>query len=311
MRVAAIDLGHEHHSTARRGRRRRARRRGLAARRRSRGSARASTRAASCCRCRSRASGTASPTTGASSSRSAPSASLRVATSAVRDAENGEAFLGEIEWSYGFTTRLLTGRGGGRLTLRGSRPPAARRTDAGRRHRRRLDRADRAPTRSGQHRPRLGSPDRAVPPADPPTEDELAEAAPPAALSRGRRSRPRRGSASPARSRRSPLSTSASSSTTTSASHGHLLGAAARRAQLDAPRRAPARRAPPGSRARARARAGDRRGRGRPATRCCATSSSPRSRSASATSCDGVALEAAKLPEPVEGDAPPGAYTCC
>jgi hypothetical protein len=26
---------------------------------------------------------------------------------------------------------------------------------------------------------------------------------------------------------------------------------------------------------------------------------------------DGTALEAAELPEPVEGDAPPGAYTCC
>jgi exopolyphosphatase/guanosine-5'-triphosphate,3'-diphosphate pyrophosphatase len=26
---------------------------------------------------------------------------------------------------------------------------------------------------------------------------------------------------------------------------------------------------------------------------------------------DGIALEAAELPEPVEGDAPPGAYTCC
>jgi exopolyphosphatase/guanosine-5'-triphosphate,3'-diphosphate pyrophosphatase len=34
---------------------------------------------------------------------------LLIATSAVRDAENGEAFLGEIEWSYGFVTRLLTG----------------------------------------------------------------------------------------------------------------------------------------------------------------------------------------------------------
>jgi exopolyphosphatase/guanosine-5'-triphosphate,3'-diphosphate pyrophosphatase len=34
---------------------------------------------------------------------------LTIATSAVRDAENGEAFLGEIEWSYGFTTRLLDG----------------------------------------------------------------------------------------------------------------------------------------------------------------------------------------------------------
>jgi exopolyphosphatase/guanosine-5'-triphosphate,3'-diphosphate pyrophosphatase len=26
---------------------------------------------------------------------------------------------------------------------------------------------------------------------------------------------------------------------------------------------------------------------------------------------DGAALEAAELPEPVEGEAPPGAYTCC
>jgi exopolyphosphatase / guanosine-5'-triphosphate,3'-diphosphate pyrophosphatase len=26
---------------------------------------------------------------------------------------------------------------------------------------------------------------------------------------------------------------------------------------------------------------------------------------------DGIALEAVELPQPVEGDAPPGAYTCC
>jgi exopolyphosphatase / guanosine-5'-triphosphate,3'-diphosphate pyrophosphatase len=44
---------------------------------------------------------------------------LLVATSAVRDAENGEAFLGEIEWSYGFTTRLLTGDEEAELTRRG------------------------------------------------------------------------------------------------------------------------------------------------------------------------------------------------
>ncbi len=44
---------------------------------------------------------------------------LLVATSAVRDAENGEAFLGEIEWSYGFTTRLLTGEEEADLMLRG------------------------------------------------------------------------------------------------------------------------------------------------------------------------------------------------
>jgi exopolyphosphatase/guanosine-5'-triphosphate,3'-diphosphate pyrophosphatase len=44
---------------------------------------------------------------------------LAVATSAIRDAENGEAFLGEIEWSYGFTTRLLSGDEEGELTRRG------------------------------------------------------------------------------------------------------------------------------------------------------------------------------------------------
>ena len=44
---------------------------------------------------------------------------LVLATSAVRDAENGEAFLGEIEWSYGFTTRLLSGGEEADLTFRG------------------------------------------------------------------------------------------------------------------------------------------------------------------------------------------------
>ena len=44
---------------------------------------------------------------------------LAVATSAVRDAENGEAFLGEVEWSYGFSTRLLSGNEEAELTRRG------------------------------------------------------------------------------------------------------------------------------------------------------------------------------------------------
>jgi exopolyphosphatase/guanosine-5'-triphosphate,3'-diphosphate pyrophosphatase len=44
---------------------------------------------------------------------------LAIATSAVRDAENGEAFLGEIEWSYGFETRLLSGDDEARMTWRG------------------------------------------------------------------------------------------------------------------------------------------------------------------------------------------------
>jgi exopolyphosphatase/guanosine-5'-triphosphate,3'-diphosphate pyrophosphatase len=58
---------------------------------------------------------------------------LLVATSAVRDAENGEAFLGEIEWSYGFTTRLLSGDEEAELTLRGvgELPPGAVVMDVG------------------------------------------------------------------------------------------------------------------------------------------------------------------------------------
>ena len=55
---------------------------------------------------------------------------LAVGTSAVRDADNGEAFLGEVEWSYAFTTRLLSGEEEARLTLEGvaSDGPLAPRT---------------------------------------------------------------------------------------------------------------------------------------------------------------------------------------
>ncbi len=44
---------------------------------------------------------------------------LAIATSAVRDAENGEAFLGEVEWSYGFATLLLGGEEEAALMARG------------------------------------------------------------------------------------------------------------------------------------------------------------------------------------------------
>jgi exopolyphosphatase / guanosine-5'-triphosphate,3'-diphosphate pyrophosphatase len=44
---------------------------------------------------------------------------LAIGTSAIRDAENGEAFLGEVEWSYGFVTRLLSGEQEAELTRRG------------------------------------------------------------------------------------------------------------------------------------------------------------------------------------------------
>jgi exopolyphosphatase/guanosine-5'-triphosphate,3'-diphosphate pyrophosphatase len=56
---------------------------------------------------------------------------LLVATSAVRDAENGEAFLGEIEWSYGFATRLLSGDEEAELTYRGVARPGALVVDLG------------------------------------------------------------------------------------------------------------------------------------------------------------------------------------
>jgi exopolyphosphatase/guanosine-5'-triphosphate,3'-diphosphate pyrophosphatase len=44
---------------------------------------------------------------------------LAIGTSALRDSENGEAFLGEIEWSYEFDTRLLTGDEEALLAFRG------------------------------------------------------------------------------------------------------------------------------------------------------------------------------------------------
>ena len=67
---------------------------------------------------------------------------LAIATSAVRDAENGEAFLGEIEWSYGFETRLLSGDEEALLTFRGvSADGELADGYAGDRRRRRLDRA--------------------------------------------------------------------------------------------------------------------------------------------------------------------------
>jgi exopolyphosphatase/guanosine-5'-triphosphate,3'-diphosphate pyrophosphatase len=47
---------------------------------------------------------------------------LAVGTSAVRDADNGEAFLGEVAWSYGFVTRLLSGDEEAAMTLRGVGP---------------------------------------------------------------------------------------------------------------------------------------------------------------------------------------------
>ena len=85
---------------------------------------------------------------------------LLVATSAVRDAENGDAFLGEIEWSYGFTTRLVAGAEEAELSFRGADARAhAVRTDARRRHRRRVDGA-RPRRRAASAPPRASTPAR-------------------------------------------------------------------------------------------------------------------------------------------------------
>ena len=104
---------------ARRRRRRRRGRRGRCDGCRSRGSARASTRGAAPPRRHRARAQLPRPTTAASWRALGAERTLAVATSAVRDAENGEAFLGEVEWSYGFATRLLSRRRGGALTFRG------------------------------------------------------------------------------------------------------------------------------------------------------------------------------------------------
>ena len=67
----------------------------------------------------SRACGTSCPTIERQLESLGAERTLLIATSAVRDAENGEAFLGEIEWSYGFKTRLLSGHDEALLMFRG------------------------------------------------------------------------------------------------------------------------------------------------------------------------------------------------
>ena len=101
---------HEHDAAARRRRRGRTRATRSCAASGSPGSARASTRGGASCRCRSRACATSLADYRRELESLGAERTLAVATSAVRDAENGEAFLGEVEWSYGFATRLLSRR---------------------------------------------------------------------------------------------------------------------------------------------------------------------------------------------------------
>ena len=67
-----------------------------------------------------------------------------IATSAVRDAENGSAFVAELRERFALSARVLDGEEEARLTYLGATSEtAADRADPGGRHRRRLDRADR------------------------------------------------------------------------------------------------------------------------------------------------------------------------
>jgi exopolyphosphatase/guanosine-5'-triphosphate,3'-diphosphate pyrophosphatase len=233
---------------------------------------------------------------------------LLVATSAVRDAENGEAFLGEIEWSYGFTTRLLSGEEEADLTRQGVGELAAGTVivDVGGGSTELVSSADRISTNLGSVRLTerfLGS--------DPPAAEELVAV----------------GDAIRAMLAEHALSATYGvgvAGTVTSLAaldlglpeynssrvHGHLLSRGAVHAQLERLAALPlaARRQVPGlepERA--------------PVIVAGAAILLEAMRylglSEIAVSerdlLDGAALEAAKLPEPVEGDAPPGAYTCC
>jgi len=236
---------------------------------------------------------------------------LLVATSAVRDAENGEAFLGEIEWSYGFTTRLLTGEEEAALTLRGVGDAGsdALVVDIGGGSTELIGAGHRISTELGSVR----MTERFLR-SDPPTEDELD------ALGAAARS---------ALSAAVPETLTARrgigvAGTITSLAaldlglveydrdrvHGHRLGDAAVRAQLERLAALPLaeRRLVPGL---------------EPERAPVIVAGAVilrevmrhfRLAAIEASERDilyGIALEAAALPEPVEGDAPPGAYTCC
>jgi exopolyphosphatase/guanosine-5'-triphosphate,3'-diphosphate pyrophosphatase len=236
---------------------------------------------------------------------------LAVGTSAVRDAENGEAFLGELEWSYGFSTRLLTGEEEAELTLRGVGEAGedALVVDIGGGSTELIGAGARISTELGSGR----LTERFLP-SDPPTEDELdalgavarsvlAEQVPEALTAR--------------------RAIGVAGTITSLAAldlglveydrdrvHGHPLGDAAIKAQLERLAALPLaerRRVPGLEPERA------------PVIVAGAVVLREVMRyfglaSIEASERDilhGIALEAATLPETVEGDAPPGAYTCC
>jgi exopolyphosphatase / guanosine-5'-triphosphate,3'-diphosphate pyrophosphatase len=236
---------------------------------------------------------------------------LAAATSAVRDAENGEAFLGEIEWSYGFTTRLLTGEEEAELTLRGVGEAGhdALVVDIGGGSTELIGAGTRISTELGSVR----LTERFLP-SDPPTEDELDT------LGAATRSVLAEQVPETLTARRA---IGVAGTITSLAAldlglveydrdrvHGHRLGDAAVKAQLERLAALPVaerRRVPGLEPERA------------PVIVAGAVVLREIMRHFGLASIEaserdilhGIALEAAALPEPVEGDAPPGAYTCC
>jgi exopolyphosphatase/guanosine-5'-triphosphate,3'-diphosphate pyrophosphatase len=236
---------------------------------------------------------------------------LAAATSAVRDAENGEAFLGEIEWSYGFTTRLLTGEEEAELILRGVGEAGhdALVVDIGGGSTELVGAGTRISTELGSVR----LTERFLP-SDPPTEDELD------ALGAATRSVLAEQVPETLTARRA---IGVAGTITSLAAldlglveydrdrvHGHRLGDNAVKAQLERLAALPLaerRRVPGLEPERA------------PVIVAGAVVLREIMRHFGLASIEaserdilyGIALEAAALPEPVEGDAPPGAYTCC
>ena len=233
---------------------------------------------------------------------------LLIATSAVRDAENGEAFLGEIEWSYGFTTRLLSGDEEADLTLQGVGElyPGTVVVDVGGGSTELVSASERVTTNLGSVRLTerfLGS--------DPPTSEELDEV----------RAAVRAVLAEHAVSASHGVGVAGTVTSLAALDlelvehdsdrvHGHRLSEAAVQAQLERLAALPLaeRREVPGlepERA--------------PVIVAGAVILLEAMRYLGLREVavserdllDGAAVEAAKLPAPVEGDAPPGAYTCC
>jgi exopolyphosphatase / guanosine-5'-triphosphate,3'-diphosphate pyrophosphatase len=231
---------------------------------------------------------------------------LAVATSAVRDAENGEAFLGEVEWSYGFTTRLLGGAEEAELTRRGvGADDGTLVIDIGGGSTELIGAGLHASVDVGAVR----LTERSLP-SDPPTADELANAAAAVRELLPEGPRPER-----AAGVAGTITTLAAldlglDEYDSECVHGHRLSAAgvdvqlhrlasmplAERREVPAlePERAPVIVAGAVILQEVLAHFG-----------------LDEIEVSERDILDGIALEAAELPEPVEGDAPPGAYTCC